>query len=338
MRLLRIGSSLARSLRRVFVVCLLIGAIRPALALNVNESALKGLSQAYGYLYGQAHTLQTFVRRYPELSLQAEVAEREFSASFPGVQTLLRAELLKALGEERIAKFESRIKREIQFTLDRQRLSRDGAVEFIGEVRRRAKGAIDSPVLEFLLAVTFQKAPVREFSNGFRQRYETDGTGKSRGLIVRLQLPRSWLAKEGERPHIVQKWVSQHGTGLEMLMLDIREGATPDPGRAEVDEFVRSGAVREVVPDGGTYYDAGTFTIERRPGYWVDMLHEQERATSTIRQRLRMYQFFFRGKAITLWCSAAGSASDIGRVDEAFERVKPLCGQVLNSIVLPQAY
>lgn len=201
-----------------------------------------------------------------------------------------------------------------------------------------ARGEIESPVLEYLLAVKYKTNPAREYPDGFRQRFSTDGSGKARGIKLSLRLPRSWLARDGERPHIVKKWTTEGGTGLESLMLDIRDAEGYDPDRREIDRFLRSGEVKQAVPPGGVHIASGAFTLEGRPGYWIDMKLVQERVGVEVYQRMLMYQVFFRGRAIGIMCQTGGPPSTATRVDESLKRFRPLCQQVVNSMVLHQAY
>jgi hypothetical protein len=101
--------------------------------------------------------------------------------------------------------------------------------------------------------------------------------------------------------------MSENGTGLEYVMLDIRDADGYNPDRREIDRFLRSGQVRQSVPPGGLYVQSGAFTIERRPGYWVHMKMTHERAGVDIYQAIVMYQLFFRGEAIGIMCQAGGT-------------------------------
>lgn len=137
---------------------------------------------------------------------------------------------------------------------------------------------MEPEVLRYLLAVRYSRNPGAEFADGFRQRFRTDGMGKAQGIRLGLQLPRSWLAKDGERPHIVQKWTSEGGTGNSMVLLDIRDAEGYNPSRSAMEKFVKSGEARDVVPEGGKVHDSGNITLENRTGYWVDMSVKLERA------------------------------------------------------------
>jgi hypothetical protein len=51
-----------------------------------------------------------------------------------------------------------------------------------------------------------------------------------------------------------------------------------------------------------------------------------------------MYLLFFRGKAISVMCMAASAEKEEAKVTAAVVKLNPLCQQVMNSVVLDQAY
>ena len=324
---------------RCFLILLAL-AIFPAasFAINFNPTSVKGVAQAYGFVLGQEFALSRIAKEFPELSGGVELARAQFGSTFPGIKTKLETQLKNAMGEKLFQETATNLRTKLRETLGRQQITREIAANFLEQVKGRSKGEIESPVLEYLLAVKYTANPVGEFADGYRQRYQTDGAGKSQGIKLNLQLPRSWAAKEGERPHIVKKWESENGTGLEMILLDIRDGQGDSPTKKEIEEFVRSGEVKEIVPEGSTYVASGNFTLEMRTGYWVQMAMPIERAEMKFYQVALMYQFFFRGKAVGLMCQAGGPETEKHKVNEAFKRIRPLCQQVLNSLVLTQAY
>jgi hypothetical protein len=288
---------------------------------------------------GQEYSLVRIEKEYPDLAGRVILARHQFGAAFPNSQAKLEAQLKETFGDVKFRELAGSIQTKLRETLARQQLTHTMAVDFLDQVKGRSKGVIESPVLEYLLAVQYQNNPAREFADGFRQRYQTDGSGKSQGIKVNLQLPKSWLAKDGERPHIVQKWISLNSATFEMIQLIIQDGEGYNPTAQEMQQFVASGEVRSAVPDGATYVSSGNFSLEKQTGYWVVMTMPVERAGFTIYQESLMYQMYFHGKAIGILCSTGGPIGEPRqKISDAFKQMKPLCQQVLNSLVLPQAY
>lgn len=307
-------------------------------AVNFNPTSVKGISQAYGFVLGQEYSLSRISKEFPELTANVDLARAQFGSTFPDIKTKLETQLKQAMGEKLFQETAASLRTKLRETLGRQPITRDIAANFLEQVKTRSKGEIESPVIEYLLAVKYAANPVGEFTDGFRQRYQTDGAGKSQGIKLTLQLPRSWASKEGERPHIVQKWQSENGTGMEMIAIEIHDAQGYSPTKKEMEEFVRSGEVKDTAPQGSTYIAAGNFNLEMQTGYWMQVAMLGERAGWKFYQDNLMYQLIFRGKAIGVTCAAGGPESEKLKVNEAFKKVRPLCQQVLNSLVLTQAY
>ena len=320
------------------ILCFILTA--PAWAgLNHNPNSLRGISKAYGFVLGQEVSLARIEQNYPAMAMQVELARLRFNAAFPDIKMKLERELIAAMGESKFREIRADLGGRIEPMLRKQQLTPDLAVSFLEEVKGRAKGdSIEPDALRYLLAVRYSGNPAGEFFDGFRQRYSTNSHAKSQGIKLMMQLPKSWLSKEGERPHIVQKWVSEGGTGSSMIILDVRDAEGYNPTRVEVEQFVRSGELKDALPEDGKYLDGGTFSLEKRTGYWIESAIDQERAGIRLHQRGVMYMFFFRGKAIGLTCASLAPQDDSKKADEAFKLNKPLCQQTLNSIVLEQAY
>ncbi|MBS0497619.1 MAG: hypothetical protein JST38_03880 [Bacteroidetes bacterium] len=331
-----------RTLKQIkrWFLCLLVVTGFPvtSFAINLNPTSVKGVAQAYGFILGQEYSLARIANEFPELLGDVDLARAQFDLTFPDIKTKLETQLKKAMGEKPFQEAAANLQEKIRETIEHQKISREIAANFLEQFQGRSKGEIESPIIEYLLAVKYTANPVGEFADGFRQRYQTDGMGKSQGINLHLQLPRSWVKTDGERPHIVQKWVSENGTGLEMILLDIRDGRGYNPTKKEMKDFVRSGEVKDTVPNDSKYIDSGNFTLEQQTGYWLQIATPLERAGMKMYQDTLIYQFFFHGKAIGVFCQAGGPENKKPKINEAFKRIRPLCQQVLNSLVLTQAY
>ena len=309
-----------------------------ATAANFSSVTVKGISTAYGFVLGQEDSLARIEKEFPDLIGNVVVARAQFGGVFPNIQVKLEARLKDALGDKGFEVLAVSMQAKVREMLARQILTRATAIDFLDQVKSRSKGAIERPVLEYLLAVKYQNNPLREFGDGFRQRFQTNGSGKSQGLKINLQLPKSWVGKDGERPHIVQKWTSLDSDYFEIIQLIVMDAKGYSPTKQEMLQFVADGESKTAIPDGATYVASGNFSLEKQTGFWVEMSMPVERAGFTMYQESLMYQMFFRGKGIAILCSTGDQVDERLKVGQSFKRMKPLCQQVLNSLVLPQAY
>jgi hypothetical protein len=128
----------------------------------------------------------------------AKVARREFRIAFPDIDAKLIRLLTLALGDRQFQDVSNGLAAKLPYSYASQSVTRDTAREYIDKVQRHAHDEIESLVLEFLPTAKYERRPASEFTDGFRQRFQTGGTGKSQGSKVVLQVPRSWRAVPGE--------------------------------------------------------------------------------------------------------------------------------------------
>ncbi|PCM45938.1 hypothetical protein [Marinobacter sp. ANT_B65] len=325
-----------KSLASIWLMALLFNASAHSIELNRGNQG--GISEAYGFVFGQQMSLERISVLYPDLAREALLAQLSFERAFGDIPAKVELMLKEALGIVEYQNFRSAFEKTLTEQIHNEPLTREMAKNFLEEVRSRGEGNIHSPVLEFLLAIKFSEFPADEFAKGFRQKYRTDGSGKSRGVVLEMQVPRSWQTAEGYRPHIVQKWKSEAGTGMELIMLQVRETEGVYVSSSDVVEMMQSGEIESMVPSGGVLEDYGMVSVENLPGYFMDFGHLQERAGMVIYQKIRQYSFFYRDRMIAVHCSAGSLESEHESVELRFEKVKPLCVQVFNSVVLPDKY
>ena len=183
----------------------------PLEAIEPNQGNLSGLAEAYGFVLGQKLSLERISLEYPDLAREALLAKLAFERTFGDIHGQLNPKFIEFMGEERFRDYRAQLEGQLKEMNRQQKITRGIAASFLDEVRKRAKGEIYSPTLEYLLTIRFEDNPVQEYAKGFRQRFYTDGSGKSLGVVMNLQLPKSWQEQEGNRPHIVRKWKSAAG-------------------------------------------------------------------------------------------------------------------------------
>jgi len=324
----------------IIVIYLIVAFPNDSFPFFFSNKSIRGLTSAYGFILGQKYGLNRIETEFPDYLLNVELARASFQSDFPNIEKKLEGKLKDALGEKSFSELSESLKTQINELLGKNLFTREFILNFLERVKMGSSYEIESPIMEYLLAVNYENNPVGEFKDGFRQLYETSGEGKSQGIKLRLQLPKSWAMDEGNRPHIVQKWLSQNGTGLEMIHLDIRDNQGYTPTDEEVEDFFASGVLKDTLPLmlKGTYINSGLFSLEMRKGYWLEMSKINERLDNKFYVHLFMYQFFFREKAIMIMAQVMGSMEEKTKVDQSFERFRPLFKAVINSLVLLQAY
>ena len=184
------------------------------------EKQLNTISKTYGFLQGQKTILNNSKRNHPDLKADIRIAELSFKASFGLAENNLEIKLRDLLGNY-YDEFMNSLDKEMANNSSGFEYDRKTTLAYIEEVKLRAEGYIESPFKEILLAYQYKDKPGNEFLDGFVTDYTTKGHFKAKGVDMQIKFPQSWKAYQGERPNIVQKFVSENGEGKVTAMIII---------------------------------------------------------------------------------------------------------------------
>lgn len=314
---------------------------------NTRQAALD-VSQAFGFVYGQATTLDYIDSHFPELAAQVMIAEKLFSITYSGAENYLASTIAGMVGEEGKANLIEHFDAEVSGVTTGLIQDRNDASAFLAEVHARAQGQIPSPMREVILAASYHSHPEQELLDGHGILFSTSGHAKSMGLDVSVKRPLSWVASEGRRPHVVQKWRNLAGHGQAEIMLLIQDLGVALTS-AEVEELMEVEDFSAWVPEGSEYLGTTRLRIDNQPAVGIDYLIMQDMGPITVVVRSRQYQIFVGDKTISLQCQArAGTGSGptgFATIAEArdsalatFAANERLCYLTGNSIVVDQLW
>ncbi|WP_062363316.1 hypothetical protein [Vreelandella aquamarina] len=307
-------------------------------------------SQAFGFLYGQKLTLEYIRSHYPDLAAQVKIAEAATNLAYAEADTYLESVLVDVIGQDGIAKLIAHFDAEMVGIPATQAQSRSDALAFLEEVRARANNPrnIPSPIRELLLTAAYAERPVEEMLDGHRTLFSTSGHDKAAGLDLTLTLPLSWLASEGRRPHIVQKWRSQAGHGrVEIMLLIMGLGMPTTP--QEVDDLIANTDFSSWVPEGGRHLGTARRRIDNQPAVAIDYEITQDMGIATVLIRGRQYVLFVGDMGISLQCQSGATVGDSptsfdtlpkarDSATQIFTHNEKVCELVANSIVIDQLW
>ena len=304
-------------------------------ALPVNKNTLLEISRTYGYYQGQKYTLQKIKEKYPSLGHQVDEIQKEFDLSFNNPTSNIDKLFGNAKGWQEVKK---KLNREIQ----QQKLSSfsyEDGVNFIEEVKQRIKGEIDSPVLETLLMLNpnYEKNPEQEFYYGFKKKFRTNHSPKTKGVDFSIDIPMSWLSKEAYRPNIVQKFIAQNGHSPDMIMLLVKNIPNGEQlSKNEIKSIINKKDMKLFLPSNAILKEFGYIELEGLSGYWQQYAVSTQRVMQTISMETLVYTLFYQDKMIQIQCSV-GDFKNRG-LEQKMKRFKPLFQAVANSLVLDNIY
>ena len=329
----------------LFFSCLALLVSSATAEVSITTRTGEDAVRAYGYYLGQKITLERITREHPSLAILAKVAEIEFNLAFGDSVKEIDRQLYK-LGTDQWTKTKGEIHSDAAALLAQQQFTLEQADAFIEEVIIRADarlGNIPNRILKTLLLYSprYQRYPVVEWKDNYRQNYANDGSGKSKGLAFEIQAPKSWVQAEGNRPNIPVRFTSTDDHSLKTILVLIKKlGLAPGEKfvKAEIDEFVNSNDILSFLPEGATYIASGSLTLENQPGFWITYKMTAKRMQLTMHTYAVTYSIFVDNYMLRITGSVGELNEPDFNLDEEFHRYKPLFDLVANSLVLPGQY
>lgn len=187
--------------------------------------------------------------------------------------------------------------------------------------------------ISFFVTRSLIAAPADEFKEGQLSKFSTVGHSKARGIDLTLSYPQSWTAKEAERPHLVQKFISEGGKGFASLIVGIEDIPLDATTQQRAEMFAES-ALKDFVPNKATLIEAKTTQMEGLPAGMIYVSNIIERAGSSVETRMLIFVFAYKNELINLQFSVAGPTGNSKLVDYAMELYRPLFMKMANSVIL----
>jgi hypothetical protein len=183
--------------------------------------------------------------------------------------------------------------------------------------------------ITFLISHAFsQNAEFESFKTGSKVKYATNKHLKSMGLNITIEYPSLWKAAEGERPHIVQKFLAPSGSGFSKSIIVLID-KTPTflkvfSSENLMDALSTDSMLQEMIPDGSDFIEGGVTKYDGQAGCWIVYNMNTERAGFKLTIYTIQHMFFYSGKTITVQCMVAGSTVNKSAIKDQFDSYLPL--------------
>ena len=324
----------------VFTFLMLAVHNQTASAQTFESSLHVDLSKTLGFIMGQRYSLNLIKAEYPNLALQAQVAESEFEISFSNAEKNINYALQEILKEE-YPEFLEMLEKQINDLVLSLQLNQEDAARFITEVESRARGEMPSPILETLLTYQFIDWPMEEFMRGYNRVFRTKNHPKAKGVDFQIRYPISWLPEEGERPNTIQTFTSENGRGLEMFLLMVKDIPLPlgyTLTEQDLDNFFVESELKKMVPEGAKHISAKTIVLDNHKGAMIIYDHIGQRLDIAIASRTLHFITILGGKMIWVSCYVSALPGEESGLQERFNRFEPLFKMIGNTFIIQEQY
>lgn len=266
--------------------------------------------EVLGYFSGIELTLNAISETYPDLIPEVNkifyLYQSNFEKSKKNAVEYLKnqhnSENFNIKIDAYVSELKEQIDTNILFSL------KQDSEKHLTEIEKKLRGNIQSPILENILSFQYQDIPHKEIMSGFTNTFSTKGHSKSKNSDWSINVPKSWIAKEGGDPNIIQKFISECGNGLNGISLITQDLPFENFSKAQekdVDiyfenEFFTENNLKEImIPKNSTFISYQKMRIANCPGGLIVYDIIQERLGLKI--KMRFYEFVFRyGKYIHL--------------------------------------
>lgn len=313
-------------------------------AIDISKQLFMDITKTYGYYIGQSYTLKKIQDKYPHLKNQVFLAENEFKISFDSslknIDTIMY-EKVNSSWTDLKNKIENQIPQQFNF----DNISPADAQNFLEVVKLRAKGNIESPIIETLLIFnpSYQKYKLSELRDGFYQKFISNGSGKAKGIKFSIKVPKSWKAQEANRPNIVQKFTANNGymiDGKSFISSDIMVKNIPDGFTAKDFNQDVINEICQEIPDGALLRSCEPITLEDSHGVMQRMKTTLKRLNFKSDMEMVQYMVFFKDKAIVIQGIVGTYNNQLSEKEllKFYDEYQSVFNYIANSLVLQDKY
>ena len=311
-------------------------------AQAIKSPLYSDLSQTYGYYKGQKLSVEMIQREFPNLSVSASHAQMAFELEFKPSYENIEKELNKLLRQQ-WPTYKEQMHQQITNNLGTTSINLTQAEKFIRTVDHRAKGQIETPILETLLTYNpdFQDSPAKEMLRGFKSTFRTKGHPKAKGADFQIEYPRSWRIKEGKRPNVIKLFTSKNGRGLESILLMVKDIPLPSGYEItdqELDDFFSPQELKLMIPNGASFISAQPIILDNQKGGMMVFDQTLQRIDQKVSFRNLQFITIFKNKMIFIQCMVATKKNNQTDLNKQFRRLEPLFKLVANSFVIQDQY
>ncbi len=129
--------------------------------------------------------------------------------------------------------------------------------------------------------------------------FKTDGLKKSLGMKIKLSVPCNWKQADGERPHVVKKFLYNYGENSAFSTLTITE--MPEaPSNTEVDYMFTEKGLRELIAGMGTFLTGRKLKIDGQDCGEITLKMTRNHPIGTLYVYSLQYYFIYYNKIVVL--------------------------------------
>lgn len=178
---------------------------------------------------------------------------------------------------------------------------------------------------------------IEVFKQGKVSTFSTKGHEKSHGIDITMKYPSTWMAKEGDRPHVLQKFVSENGRGTTLAVIGVQSipnSTGADFTEVEIKEYFESDDLKDILPEAAILTKKTVTRLEGLPAVMLESYMKQERLGVSVTLHTMTVIFFWHQELVQITFSTGTSGDDVDKSARAYAECRPLFMSMAFSVVL----
>lgn len=266
----------------IFIYCLFSSLLHSQVKKNYTPKVNLAI-ETYAFLKGQNAAIQKITLQFPSLEPNIATAEKSSKVLFRKAEQNIEYFLEEELGNSEFTKLrngiDSLLNEQLKEPIEREKY----ALDFIQKVSDRPHSITDTLLLKGIISFAYHDAPHQEMNDGHINIFTTKGHPKADKVVIKIPIPKSWLAEEAEMPETIQQFTSYHGKGNEKILILVY-----DLPANKWDIMLNEQSIAEMIPPTADLIRCEKVTIDGGQG----MMTEVEE-TLNDKMKIRMLQFMF---------------------------------------------
>lgn len=175
---------------------------------------------------------------------------------------------------------------------------------------------------------------LKSFLRGETATWDSTGHPKAAGVQMKISYPKAWTSKEGNRPHIVQKFFGKFDDGMEQFLVQVRAFPESKTELNEEEKQILLDVIAEEMSNGGNLVSRVATKIDGEECEMLETKAVTERAGMKLGQKALNFVIPRKGAVVILQGSVGGNAANgFAEIEMRYATAKPLLQLIASSCV-----
>lgn len=174
---------------------------------------------------------------------------------------------------------------------------------------------------------------VQEFKSGLTNKYYSNGEAKSKGLKIQFKYPKLFNSKEGDRPHIIQKFFLESEGIYSLIVVNKMDNVA---SQNEILEAISASGLKSMLPTSANYISSNSnLKIEGLKAGSIEFTNNSQRMDLNIFSYNQHYLVIYKDYLISIqFYVTQKSEESKDDLQSRYKKLKPLFYGMFNSLVI----